>query len=430
MRLIRQRIRSGLVSRRPVRRSLLVLALMGFFASLWFGSHAWHATPALAQAVPTQAANTAQPAPDAHPAVKGQIEPRSFVELGVLQPGRVESLLVKEGDQVEQGSVLLRLDSYERYASAVAEAELEVVLARQAVDDLNRTAAVSLADATLALAQADKAQALAADKLASLQASKSQSRIDQAKANLLLAEKRLAYDREDLRKAQRKYDKWRDIIWRFVNRRQFRLLLTMMEKKVAYSERRYLDAKKKYEDLLAPIDEIDLALAKSDLALADARLHQAELERLKWLQGPDPDQLAAADARMKAADAGLAAARSALQKAEVVSPISGTVADLNVKQGESASPGGTMAVVADLSQWVLETKDLGEEDVARIRPGERLSLSLDAYPDATLDGVVESVSQYYTEDEGDVFYHARIGLQPSDLPLRWGMTARFNPLGR
>ncbi len=67
---------------------------------------------------------------------------------------------------------------------------------------------------------------------------------------------------EDLRKAQRKYDKRHDIIWKFVKRSQFRLLLTMMEKGVAYSERRYLDAKKKYEDLLAPLDEIDLALSQ------------------------------------------------------------------------------------------------------------------------------------------------------------------------
>jgi HlyD family secretion protein len=427
MRLVPQRFCSGFVSRRPVQRSLLVLGITGIFTCLWWGSRAWHATPALAQAVRTQTVSIAQPAPDAPPAVKGQIEPRSYVQLGVLQPGRVESLLVKEGEQVEPGSVLLRLDSYDRYASAVAQAELDVVLARQAVDDLQRTAAVSLADATLALKQAEKAQALAADKLASLQRSKSQSRIDQAKANLLLAEKRLAKDRDDLAKARRLYNKRRDIIWKFVSRHDFELLLTMMEKKVAYSERRAVDANKKTEDLLAPLDEIDVALARSALALADARLHHAEQERLKWLDGPDPDQLAAAQARLDAAEAGLAAARSALQSAQVVSPISGTVADLNVKQGESAIPGQTLAVVADLSDWVWETQDLGEEDVVRLQPGERLSLSLDAYPQAKLDGVVESVSQYYTEGEGDVFYHAKIGLQPVNLPLRWGMTARIVP---
>jgi HlyD family secretion protein len=421
MQSTRQQTRPGVVSLHSVQRKLLVLAFLGVFACLWWGSSPRQNTPALAKAASTQLAQ------DAPPAVEGRLAPRRFVELSVLQPGRVESLWVKEGDQVEEGSVLLRLGSYERYASAVAAAELQVVLARQALDDLQRTAAVSLGDATLALAQAEKAQALAADKLASLQRSKDQSRIDQAKANLLLAEKRLADDREDLRKAQRKYNKWRDIIWKFVNRRQFRLLLTMMEKGVAYSERRYVDAKKKYEDLLAPLDEIDLALARSDLALADARLHQAEQERLKWLDGPDPDQLAAADARLAAAEAGLAAAQAALQNAQVVSPISGTLVDLRVKPGESAIPGQPLAVVADLSDWIVETKDLGEEDVVRLQPGERLSLSLDAYPDATLAGVVETVSQSYTEDEGDVFYHAKIGLQPTDLPLLWGMTARIIP---
>ena len=203
-----------------------------------------------------------------------------------------------------------------------------------------------------------------------------------------------------------------------------------MEKKVAYSERRAVDAKKKTEDLLKPLDEIDLALARSDLALADARLHQAEQERVKWLEGPDPDQLAAGSARLEAAEAGLAAAQAALQNAQVVSPMAGTLVDLNVKQGESAIPGQTLAVVADLSDWVVETQDLGEEDVVRLQPGERLSLSLDAYPDVALDGVVESVRQYYTEDEGDVFYHAKIGLKPTGVPLLWGMTARIVPSGK
>ena len=419
MRYTRQRIRPGLTSLPPVQRRLLLLALLGVFACLWWGSISRYTTPALAQTA------LVQPAQDTPSAVEGRLEPRRYVELSVLQPGRVEALLVNEGDRVEKGSVLLRLDSYERYASQVAAAEMESVLARQAVDDLYRSATVALAEATLTLKQAEKSQALAADRLASLRRSKDQSRIDQAKANLLLAEKRLADDRDDLFKAQRKYDKWHDIIWKFVNRRQFRLLLTVMEKGVAYSERRYLDAKKKYDDLLAPIDEIDLALARSELALADARLRQAEQERLKWLDGPDADKLEAANARLRAADAGLAAARSALQGAEIITPISGTLVDLNVKEGESAISGQTLAVVADLSQWIVETQDLGEDEVVSIQPGEHVSLSLDAYPHAALDGEVESVSQYYTEEEGDVFYHARIGLAPSELPLRWGLTARI-----
>jgi hypothetical protein len=43
---------------------------------------------------------------------------------------------------------------------------------------------------------------------------------------------------------------------------------------------------------------------------------------------------------------------------------------------------------------------------------------------------VETVSQYFTEEEGDVFYHAKISLEPTDLPLRWGMTARIDTLGK
>jgi hypothetical protein len=51
-------------------------------------------------------------------------------------------------------------------------------------------------------------------------------------------------------------------------------------------------------------------------------------------------------------------------------------------------------------------------------------MSLDAYPEAELSGEVETISQYYILDNTDVFYQAKIDLQPSDLPLRWGMTVR------
>ena len=426
MPLFRPRFTSSPLSRRPVPRGFFLLAILGVFACLGWGTRPGVRLRRWLR-LPNADAGALQPAPESPPAVKGQIEPRRFVELGVLQPGRVESLAVKKATGSSRAACCCAWIATIATPPPWRPPSCRSCSPARRWMTCSAPAAVSLADATLALKQAEKAQALAADQLASLQRSKSQSRIDQAKANLLLAEKRLAKDRDDLAKAQRLYNKRRDIIWKFVSRHEFELLLTMMKKKVAYSERRAEDAKKKTEDLLKPLDEIDLALARSALALADARLHQAGQERMKWLEGPDPDLLAVASARLEAAEAGLAAAQAALQNSQIVSPISGTLVDLNVKQGEAAIPGQTLAVVADLSDWVVETQDLGEEDVVRLQPGERFSLSLDAYPDVALDGVVKSIRQYYTEEEGDVFYHAKIGLQPVDMPLLWGMTARIVP---
>jgi HlyD family secretion protein len=357
--------------------------------------------------------------------VKGNVEPRRYVDLSVYEAGRVETIMVKEGDRVEKGAVLMRLDSYDRYASEKAAAEVERISAQQALDELYRQAPTALADAEAALTQAQKEQALTEDSLMSLQRSKDASRIAQAKANLLLAEKRMNDTKENLRKAQQRYNNRHNPIWLFVSRHDFELLLTVKEKTAAYAERRYWDAKQKYEDLLKPVDEIDLALAQAKLAMANANLRQAERQRSKWLNGPDPDQLAAAQARLKAAEARLVSSQAAMQAAEIIAPFSGMVARLDIKQGEQAQPGVPLVVVADLNDWVVVVQELGEQDVVGLHPGQELRLDLDAYPQTKLSGTVESISQYYTVDNTDVFYKAKIGLQPVDLLLRWGMTARI-----
>lgn len=396
--------------------------LMGAFAAWLLGGcslPSFRVVPAAART---------DPVPQSNPyagEVKGRLEPRHYVDLSVYQPGRVEVVLVKEGERVEEGSVLMRLDGYEQAASGQAAAEMEQVLASQALDELNRHTSTSLADAEAAVSQAEREKALALDRLTSLQRSKDASRIEQAKANLLLAEKRMNDAKANLRKATQRYNNRHNPIWMFVSRHDYELLLTLKEKTAAYAERRYWDAKQKYDDLLKPVDEIDLALAQARLAVADAKLSQAQRERSKWLGSPDPDQLAAAKARLKAAEASLVAANMAMQATEVSSPMAGVVVSLDIQQGEQALPGRRLAVIADLSNWVAVVPELRELDVVGFHPGQELHLTLDAYPQADLSGVVESVSQYYTLDNTDVFYQAKIALSPTNLPLLWGMTVRI-----
>ena len=184
--------------------------------------------------------------------LEGRLEPRHFAQMTVSLPARVDQLLVEEGDQVEAGTVVLRLDGYEKLQADLAAAELEKLLAQQTLDDLYRLAEIKLAEAILALRQAEQDRALAEDLLASLQRPREPQAIEQAYANLLLAEERLDKVQEDYRKAEQKFANRKNPIWMFVSRHQFRLLLNQMGKVVAYYERRYWDAKEKYEDRTAP----------------------------------------------------------------------------------------------------------------------------------------------------------------------------------
>ncbi len=366
--------------------------------------------------------------PEASTALKleGRLTPRTYVELTVVAPARLQAVWVEQGDRVEEGTVLARLDGYDHARAELAAARLELVLARQSMEDLYRTAAVQLAEAEIAWRRAEKERDFAADRLASLEKSREAWRIEQARVNSLLAEKRLEQLREDLQKARQKFNKQKDMMWYFVDRRQYRLLITGLEKQVALAERRYWDARDKYEELLEPVDEIDLEIARADLTMAEARLRQAERERAKLLGGPRPEDVEAARARLKVALTRLASAEAALRATEVTSPITGVVVKLNAKAGEWAIPGRTLAVVADLSDWMVEVDELSEYAAAHVLPEQSVSVMLVPYPEQELSGVIESISLYSREDEGQVFFRARIRLTEPTVGLRWGMTARLS----
>ena len=358
--------------------------------------------------------------------LEGRLEPSHFAQSTVSLPARIDQVLVDEGDQVEAGTVVIRLDGYEELKAEVTAAELEKLLAQQTLDDLYRVAEINLAEATLALRQADKDQTLAEDLLASLQRPRDQEAIDQAYANMLLAEERRAEIKEDYRKAEQKFANQKNPIWMFVSRHRYRLMLTQLGKSVAYFERRYWDAKEKYADLLAPPDAVDLALAQASLGEAEARQRQAERTMEKWRIGPDPDALESAQAGLLAAEAHLASAQTAIRNTELIAPISGEVVAVNAKAGEWAIPGQKLITIADLSQWNVVTQDLGEDSVSALQVGLPVNLEVDAYPEITLQGVIESISLYAEEEEGDVYYQAKIAvLDPPDF-LRWGLTTRIS----
>ena len=79
-------------------------------------------------------------------------------------------------------------------------------------------------------------------------------------------------------------------------------------------------------------------------------------------------------------------------------------------------------VLAELSEWVVETEDLTEIQVPRIGLGQGAKVIPEALPELELTGNVDSISGISEIKSGDVTYTARILLDDADPKLRWGMT--------
>jgi macrolide-specific efflux system membrane fusion protein len=96
---------------------------------------------------------------------------------------------------------------------------------------------------------------------------------------------------------------------------------------------------------------------------------------------------------------------------------------VDIKSGESVSPNQPVFTIADFSSWIVKTTDLTEIDVVDLEEGQSATITLDALPNAPLNGEVMNISQTFTEVQGDVVYEVIVKLTESQPQMRWGMTA-------
>jgi multidrug resistance efflux pump len=166
--------------------------------------------------------------------------------------------------------------------------------------------------------------------------------------------------------------------------------------------------------------------ASDRLAIAKARVAEAQAEYDLLQSGPDPIKVAEAEARLQSAEAQVSAAQIALDSLELRAPFGGTIVKIDIAAGEMAISGTPVMVLADLSNWVVETDDLTEIKVVRINIGQPVTIVPDALPEAPMTGTVTYIREVFEEKRGDITYTARIAVTEIFPGVRWGMTVVVN----
>ncbi len=295
---------------------------------------------------------------------EGRVEPIQYAEIAFNASGSISEVLVKEGQTVKEGDPLIRLgdESDTNYAAA----QLELVTAQQAWDDLVNSRGADFAQAVIELKDAKEASDKAYQYLVYLQ---NDQRIPQTESRRVLTNTPFGYNYEI-----------------------------------------------KTKSFTGPAPEDWLVEAENDLALKKAELEKAQLVYDRLKDGPDASQLPLLEARLNAAKAGVAAF-------SVIAPFDGVVTDLNAKTGSSINAGEIAVTIANISKWTVITTDVTEIAVVNLKEGQPVTVKLDAIPDAELNGEILSIGQGYTENQGDVVYEVTIILTEQDPAMRWGMTA-------
>jgi multidrug resistance efflux pump len=367
----------------------LLLGLMALLLAACGGS------PTVAAATPT-----IPPVKD-NSALKaeGKLQPAQTVSLSFSVGGEVAEVLVKEGGTVTAGEVLARVKSDAQQA-AVARAAAGVAAAKASEakyrEQLPQQIAAAEAEIRSAEAQIAAAKAKQSDPaaIAAAEAAVYQARVSQQAA-------------EDAYKAvldKKLYGPTEE---------QARLVVETAKRTTQAAELRLKQLK---SGLGVAATKAEIEAAEAGLAAAQARADQLKAEASGQ---PNPTYAAA----IQQAEAALQAARTAVADTELRAPFAGTIAQLNIKTGETAAPGVPVMVLADFANWFVETDDLTEIKVPNVKEGQAVIVKFDALPDVNLKGAVESIGTLFQTSSGDIVYPVKIKLIETDPRLRWGMTA-------
>ena len=173
----------------------------------------------------------------------------------------------------------------------------------------------------------------------------------------------------------------------------------------------------------AQLKALEASVRPADVAVAEAQVQAAE-EQLKLAKaGARPETISAAEADVAAAQAGLDQAKAALAETEVRAPFAGAIAGLSVRLGEQVAPAAPVAQLADISAWQVETTDLTELHVANVKVGDKVGLTFDALPNASMNGQVVRISDLGVNNKGDIAYKVTVAPERNDPGLKWNMTA-------
>ncbi|GAB4429626.1 MAG: efflux RND transporter periplasmic adaptor subunit [Chloroflexi bacterium OHK40] len=214
---------------------------------------------------------------------------------------------------------------------------------------------------------------------------------------------------------------------------------------IAAAEAEVVEAEARLRRLLAPPDASRVADAQSRLSaanaylvqlsgqaragaieLAEAELAEAEAAYAGLVADPTTPELALAEARVHRAELQLEQEQLRREQAVLLAPFAGVVADVTVEPGITIGDARVAVVLADFSSWQIETDSLNELSVVHVREGDKARITFFALPGFEIPGVVTHITTIgKTDSPSELTTNYRLTVTPDywDERLRWNMTA-------
>jgi HlyD family secretion protein len=271
------------------------------------------------------------------------------------------------------------------------------------LNDLKENASLITAQALQAVAVTDKALDQAGDRFSVISGTADQADIDGAHATMVMAQDKLEKAQEDFKPYEKKSED--------------NLTRAAFQARLASAQIAYDNAVTRYNNLAGRANQYELAVAETTQILAVEQLADAQREYEKVKDGPDPDQLALAEARLTTAEAALQAARAEpssealalaqaqvdaaqaaidvlqtqLAKLSIYAPQDGIVLYRSAEPGENMLPGAPLLTLANIAQLTI-TVYLPEDRYGQVVLGDVAKLRVDSFPGEDFEATIIQIA--------------------------------------
>ena len=381
----------------------------------------------------------------------GQLLPQREAVLTANSVARVESVPVRIGDSVQQGELLVQLDTTDlqfdvdnaTQSVALAQARLDELLAPAGDADIASAGAalasaqaqlddlldgpsdteISLSEASVASAQASLSSSVA--DLNSTQNSINQSQITAAQANLLAAQQRLEAAQEA--NADNPTEQTHEAMLQAqqaVANAQAQLDALLDGSNVNAAQNSVAAANARLEGSQIDLDNTMSGATAVEIANAQSSVAQAEASLADLLAAPTPEEIRSAEAELAQAQLTLAAAEEALAEASIAAPFAGVVTAVYVSEGEIAN--GAVVELVDSSSLEL-VLSVDEVDIGSFTLGQPAIVTLEAWPEYEIESEIVAIAPSASDESSAlVTYDVHLAYRADDLPTLIGLTANAN----
>jgi len=335
----------------------------------------------------------------------GNIEADEIL-VGSKVGGRVSKVLVREGDRVQAGQVLIELERDELEARR-AEAAGQVAQFEAALEQLRRGSRPE----EVARARAQAQQAV--ENLAMAQAGPRPEEIRQARADVEAA----------LAEAQNAE----------LQARRFEALVA--EGAISAQERdnavnRRDTDRARLEAARQKLQLLEAGSRREEIAVAQQRAHEAAALQEQVERGPREEEIRQAQAVLVQAKARLQANKSQLDETVIRAPRDAVVEVLDLRPGTLVAPNKPLAILIEPDLWVRVY--IPEDKLGHIRLGEPVEVRVDSFPGRRFSGVVDQINRkaeftprnvQTPEERVNQVFGVKVRLEDPERHLRAGMAA-------